>query len=273
MAYSLLYSLSRLQGAANMSELRQAMTLTMPEGNLDLAGPRPGYHCPGRESPVQESLYKMPIEELDAVLDACEVPTGEHKLLLHILAHDPRMYVRKRVAGVLRYNIIPDSHEMETLIYRLICDMQKSVSDAALSGLMEYLRASSDMTRTRLLCGWARSSHLCARRAVVNALMEEIPAVGISGVIEHLAEDPSASIRQGTVACAGLYHDQDPDRMMRVIRRLARDEIYEVRSTASSVLDFMGGNMKVSQMYETKQTDPDPDRDENLPGIPAPRAA
>jgi len=73
------------------------MTITMPLVKLDLADPIRS----GRSMDfVQDSLYQMPIEELDAVLDACEVPTGEYKLLLHILAHDPRMYVRKRVAGI-----------------------------------------------------------------------------------------------------------------------------------------------------------------------------
>jgi len=62
------------------------MTITMPLVKLDLADPIRS----GRSMDfVQDSLYQMPIEELDAVLDACEVPTGEYKLLLHILAMIP----------------------------------------------------------------------------------------------------------------------------------------------------------------------------------------
>ena len=249
------------------------MTLTMPKGNLALARSLSEHGCYQKSVHVQDSLYKMPIEELDVVLDACEVPTGEYKLLLHILAHDPRMYIRKRVAEVLKYNIKPDSHEMEALIYRLICDIHKSVSDAALSGLREYIRASNPMTRTRLLCEWARSSHRCARMAVVNVLMEEISADGILSIIEHMAEDPSTTVRQDIAVCAGLYYGRAPDRMLRVLSKLKRDERYEVRSMAAGILDYLADMTDINSEYGSDPAELNPDDGENLPDIPAPKAA
>lgn len=144
-----------------------------------------------------------------------------------------RLDVRHRVAELLGQ--IGRGEGTETLLERLARDPVAIVREAAADSLRRLLERSDPLTRTRIVAEWATSSSGRVRAVVACALAGDLQFVGQQVVMEHLARDPSAEVRQGVSRAAGARLGVTP-RSLRVLDRLASDNRRSVRLAALGAL-------------------------------------
>ena len=186
------------------------------------------------------SLLELPAELLGEVVEEVEDDEWQpasRKLLLTLLAHDPRPFVRGHVAE--RADILWDDDPVETeiLLGVLARDSSPQVRTAAGRGLERILERGSPLDRVMLVAKWTTSDAPSERAAIAAALRGPTPVLIEDLAIDQLARDPTHAVRRLAVEAAARHHPENPDAYARVIARLASDPVRSVRKRARHVLE------------------------------------
>jgi hypothetical protein len=91
---------------------------------------------------------------------------------------------------------------------------------AWLPGALEWM---TDMERVRLITDWATSPSPAVRLALARALAAAPATLGLWSVLEHLSFDTDALVRRAVTEAAWLRRREAPERLSRVLLRLADD--------------------------------------------------
>jgi len=125
-------------------------------------------------SRMTHTLRNRSAEEIDAILDASEKPDSstDNLYLLHILARDSRISVRRRAAEVLKYNLENDFNRINSLIQLLARDSSPVIQNAAARRLRDFIALCESDDRKKLLREWSMSEDHRIRKTLEMATCE-----------------------------------------------------------------------------------------------------
>jgi hypothetical protein len=148
---------------------------------------------------VASQLAIIPARAVEDVIDDSEEPEWDERdrlRVLHLLAFDPRVSVRRHVAMSMAAR--PDAHhaeEAETLVARLAIDSNPEVRMLAVHDLLALLAHQSPLERAELVCRWALDGEHRKRLAIAVALRTVHDVNGAFTALEHLSHDASPDVR------------------------------------------------------------------------------
>jgi HEAT repeat protein len=186
----------------------------------------------------KESGRRSTEVELDRLFRGCLRPDPGVNVIALLKSHcsDRRTAVRRRVAEVAGMSDGLEVEVGEDLIRRLAGDPVEEVREAAAEGLGLLLRRAGQMDRTRIVGEWATSNDSFQREAIAKSLRQHLHVLGDAPAIEHLSNDPDASVREATVDAATVRSPSRPERYTELLERLSRDECDSVRLAAAEGL-------------------------------------
>lgn len=180
-------------------------------------------------------IEQVPTSTIELLLDEADIEeweAGDRNRMAQALCRDARAAVRVRLAEHVATCPLPLSRADSAWLYRLAMDPNQTVRTTLVSGLAQLLERAVPIERTFLISSWSDSRSPEVRCAMAAALERDIPAVGALSALETLGIDPSPQVRAAAARAAGARRQVAPERLGRLLAKLARDDHADVRRAA-----------------------------------------
>jgi HEAT repeat protein len=184
------------------------------------------------------SLLRIPRELVEcAIAEADEsLPAEERRRLLDLLSHDPRVSVRARLVEAV-VGLWPEPRvEVQEVLRKLSRDESPDVRAAAGVALRSLVESVPPIARLELVCRWAVAEATPERVAAAVALRSHVPVLASDLVLEQLALDRDATVRQAALDAITTRLHENPELYRRLVRDLSRDDDRGVQARALSAL-------------------------------------
>jgi len=183
---------------------------------------------------IPESLVYELVEAV--CTNEVECSKDDRRRVLTLLASDPRVAVRARVAHAAAA-LAPDSaSDTQRLLSTLVADSAGAVRAAATCGLEELLVRASPIERVELICQWAGAEHPAEREAVARALCSKLSTVVTDLVLQQLSNDESPAVRSAAVLASRRHFEENPAAYREILEARLADSHRRVRRLSRRML-------------------------------------
>lgn len=172
------------------------------------------------------------VEEALASERTRELSPESELSVLKALAGDERAQIRSAAAESLQSSELERFAEFEPLLKELVSDSSPSVRASACASFGRCVVSMPPMDRAIVLGDWAVETEAPLREAVASALGNQVFVPSSEVMLEHLLDDPRASVRRRAVDSVKLRHGDNGWVLAYLLDGALDDQDRDVRRSA-----------------------------------------